>query len=1140
MKCLLYLLSRKRLASLLFLLYLCINSTTVKAQNLAYAKGLFSAPLGGNVSVRTVATDATGNVYIAGQFAGTADFDPNGTSAANLTSVGADDIFFAKYDASGNYVYAKAIGSANTDMVYSIVVDGSGSVYLTGFFYATADFDPGTGTTNLTSAGLSDLFIAKYDASGNYVYAKAIGGTGYDLGSGVLVDGSGKINVTGYYNGTVDFDPGAGTANFSSAGANDVFLANYDASGNYIWAKSMGGSGSEGPNSLARDGAGNLFITGQFAATADFDPGVGAANLTSAGGNDLFFAKYDALGNYIWAKRIGGVNNDVGNGVSVDASNNVYLTGYYGNTTDFDPGAGTATVVGFGGTDIFVAKYDNSGNYQWAKGMGTSGDEGGIGITVDGSGNAYIVGNFVGTIDYDPGAGTASLASAGGNDIFVGKYDASGNYVWAKRMGSTSGDVGFGVAVDASNNVYVGGYFTGTVDFDPGAGTANMVAGGTLTNGFALKLDNTGSYTWAGLQGAYSNAAMADQGRSVATDALGNTYITGYFSGTADFDPGASLAYLTSAGGNDIYIAKYDASGNYVWAKSLGGTGADVGYDIAADASGNVYVTGYFSATTDFDPGASIANLTSTGGNDIFVAKYDGFGNYVWAKGMGNSANADQGWGIAVDATGGAYLTGYFGGTVDFDPGAGTANLTSSGLGDIFIAKYDAAGNYVWAKAIGSTGNDFSFDIKLDGSGNAFITGYFNGTVDFDPGAGVASLASAGSDDIFLAKYDASGNYVWAKGIGSTGSDIAYSLALDGSGNIFITGYYLGTADFDPGAGTANLSYTAGFDAFVAKYDGSGNYLWAKSVSGTGNEIGYAIAVDGSGNVYFTGYFSGSADFDPGAGVSNLTSAGGNDVFLAKYDATGNYLSAKVAGGTGHDIAYGLAVDGSSNTYTTGYFNGTVDFNPSGSPATLTAANSADIFLAKYSTLSVLPVHFQSVFAQPVESAVLVQWTVSNQVDNAYFEVERSRDGRSYLGIGRVPGCSLCSDLRNYSLLDNQPYDGLSYYRIKQVDMDGHFIYSKVVSSFTSKGNDNALAVYPTVTTNTFTLLIKNWDGSQQARLQVANASGSSIKQQSLSLQTGVNKLSFDLSGQPPGVYFLKLLEMNGKTSAHATIIKVN
>ncbi len=229
----------------------------------------------------------------------------------------------------------------------------------------------------------------------------------------------------------------------------------------------------------------------------------------------------------------------------------------------------------------------------------------------------------------------------------------------------------------------------------------------------AMAFAQNDTYLWAKSMGGTSS----DIGYSIAVDASGNVYTTGFFAGTADFDPSANTANLISKGSTDIFVSKLDATGNFVWAKSMGGISIESGYGIAVDASGNVYTTGSFLGTTDFDPSANTANLTAKGSNaDIFVSKLDASGNFVWAKSIGGTSN-DFGYSIAIDALGNVYTTGDFDGTVDFDPSANTANLTSNSSQDIFVSKLDANGNFVWAKSMGGTSSDDGRSIAVDASG---------------------------------------------------------------------------------------------------------------------------------------------------------------------------------------------------------------------------------------------------------------------------------------------------------------------------------------------------------------------------------------------------------------------------------------
>ncbi|MGH8564957.1 MAG: SBBP repeat-containing protein, partial [Gammaproteobacteria bacterium] len=303
------------------------------------------------------------------------------------------------------------------------------------------------------------------------------------------------------------------------------------------------------------------------------------------------------------------------------------------------------------------------------------------------------------------------------------------------------------------------------------------------------------------------------------------SYVTGFFPDTATFGPGeTNETMLTSAGGNDVFVAKYDSLGDLVWAKRAGGTARDEGFGIAVDSSGNSYVTGQFNGTAIFGPGeATETTLTSAGFQDVFVAKYDSLGDLVWAKRAGGTS-ADDGLGIGVDSSGNSYVTGRFRDTATFGPGeANETMLTSVGVNDVFVAKYDSLGDLVWAKRAGGTGSlDEGFGIAVDSSGNSYVTGQFTGTATFGPGEiNETMLTSAGFSDVFVAKYDSTGALVWAKQAGGTSFDEGRGIAVDGSGNSYVTGIFRGTATFGPGeANETMLTSAGGSDVFVAKLGG--------------------------------------------------------------------------------------------------------------------------------------------------------------------------------------------------------------------------------------------------------------------------------------------------------------------------------
>ena len=454
-------------------------------------------------------------------------------------------------------------------------------------------------------------------------------------------------------------------------------------------------------------------------------------------------------------------------------------------------------------------------NFEWAKNFGGSGFEQGNGIAVDNSGNVYTIGYFAGTADFDPGPGIYSLTANGSADIFISKLDSMGNLVWARAFGSTDWDKGNSIALDNSGNIYATGFFSDTVDFDPGPGVFNLTSVG-ITDIFICKLDASGNYLWAKSVGGTDY----DFGISIKTDDSGNVYTTGNFLDTVDFDPGAATYSITSMGTYDIFILKLDSSGNYIWVKTFGGQEPQSVSSIDVDASGNVYTTGYFYTSADFDPGPNVFYLISEGENDVFVSKLDSMGNFIWAKQFGNY-DEDEGLSIATDNSGNVYTTGTFKVTVDFDPGQGGYNLISAGSEDIFISKLDSTGSFIWAKSFGNISVEKGLDITLDNSGNVYAVGQFTGTVDFDPGPGVFNLNSNGDYDLFICKLTSSGNLVWAKSMGALGVDLGGSIAVDDLNNVYTTGYFQSTVDFDPGPGVHNLTASGMGDVFILKLSNS-------------------------------------------------------------------------------------------------------------------------------------------------------------------------------------------------------------------------------------------------------------------------------------------------------------------------------
>jgi hypothetical protein len=445
------------------------------------------------------------------------------------------------------------------------------------------------------------------------------------------------------------------------------------------WAARFGGTNYDNAYGIKFDTAENVISTGSFEGTSDFNPGSGTSNLTSVGDADVFLSKLDAGGNFIWAKRFGGVTEDYGEALAVDAVNNFYVGGYFNGTADFDPGPGNTNLTAAGDYDCFISKFDPSGNLLWARRIGSTEYEQVIAMAVDLTGNIVVTGLFNGTVDFDPGAGTSNLTSAGDNDIFVCKLNTSGNFIWARRMGGTGSDYARGVIIDSVNQVITTGRFSDVADFDPGVGVANLTSSGN-TDAFISVLDASGNYGWAVKFGG----ANMDEGTAIYADESGNIFTTGVFQLSVDFDPGPGTDMLTSVGVEDVFISKLGNTGSHVWVRQLGGAGLQKTHAITADEYGNIYTSGYFAGTTDFYPGVEVLNKTSAGMLDVFVSKLNKHGDFVSVSQTGGTLD-DRALDMVVDSSLHILVVGYFNGTSDFDPGAGVFNLDAAGNTDVFV-----------------------------------------------------------------------------------------------------------------------------------------------------------------------------------------------------------------------------------------------------------------------------------------------------------------------------------------------------------------------------------------------------------------------------------------------------------------------
>jgi hypothetical protein len=556
--------------------------------------------------------------------------------------------------------------------------------------------------------------------------------------------------------------------------------------------------------------------------------------------------------------------------------------------------------------------------------------------------------------------------------------------------------------------------------------------------------------TSATAQVAWVNAVNGnneDRGEDIAIDDFGNSYVTGFFSDSPDFD-GDGQADVQSTGDYDMFVAKYDANGAFQWVSTAGGSsGRDAGVGVAVDDAGFVYVTGYFNDSADFD-GDGQADVTSVGGttdDDVFVAKYDGTGALQWVRSGGSSFSPESGEGIAVTNAGDVLVAGSITGDADFS-GDGQADITAQGAGDIFVAKFDASGAFQWANGGGGFLIDEGLGVDVDGAGFAYVTGSFTGSADLD-GDGQTDVRAGGSFAIngFVAKYDPNGSLIWANATGGSMPAFGQDIAVSGAGTSTVTGSFQGDADFS-GNGQTDVSSAGSGDVFVARYGADGSLVWVQRAGGTSFDEGFSAAVDDAGNAYATGYFAGDADFD-GDGQADVSSAF-IDVFVVKYDAAsgtfqGIQQAGKEAGGDTADRGRGIAADAAGNAYVTGGFRTDADFDGDGQPD-LTSTDGTDVFVVRYQATA-LPVELAGFTATADNGRVSLRWQTVTETGNAGFDVQRlAGDGGVWKTLGRVEGAGTTTVPQNYRYTDTAlPYEAESLrYRLRQIDLDGTVAFS--------------------------------------------------------------------------------------------------
>lgn len=469
-----------------------------------------------------------------------------------------------------------------------------------------------------------------------YAGTWTIGGTGFDMGLTVAIDNDGNVYYGGHVEGEVDLDPTDGADIRTTNGGPDAFITKMNNDGTYGWSRVIGDSWFDRVSTIITDDNGNVYVTGQFTGSVEFNPAGDSDIHTSANGGaeyDMYLTKLNADGSYGWTTALGGYSYFFGKTMEVDSAGNIYLAAAFSIPQDFEPeGAGDvrSPAAGFNPHDAVITKINADGTYGWTHTLGNTGYDMAHSVAIDDLDNVYVAGHFQGTVDLDPTSGVAEFVSNNNSpDLFVSKFDTDGNYKWSKTFGGPGWDGPYGIEVDKDRNLYISGIFSQTTDFDPTAGEELLTSIGYYDIYVTKFNADDGSFAWAksiGEPSAFwywiSHAGYpTSNGVGFTIDDEGNSYIARCFVETMDFDPSEAEDYRIADSRADVFVTKLNVDGSYGWTETMSGSSNDCANSIKVAGNGDIFVAGNFQGTTNFNPAGEADIKTSKGSDDIFITK---------------------------------------------------------------------------------------------------------------------------------------------------------------------------------------------------------------------------------------------------------------------------------------------------------------------------------------------------------------------------------------------------------------------------------------------------------------------------------------------------------------------------------------
>lgn len=780
--------------------------------------------------------------------------------------------------------------------------------------------------------GSFGFHIPDYDRSRTLVidptltYSSFLGGgngsfsTGMvDEGNGIAVDASGAVIVCGTTNTDFPTTPGAFDRSYNGGGISggDAFVAKLSADGStLLWSTFVGGGTSEWITAMALDASGNVYFTG-YTWSGNYPTTAGAIDTTHNGLFDVFVTKLNAGGGSLgWSTFLGSTADESGHAIAVDGLGNIYVAGNTYSTT-FPTTAGALDTTHNGNADGFVAKINAGGaSLAWSTLLGGASLDLPQALAVDASRNVTISGS-TSSSGFPTTAGSFDTTFGGVSDVFVARIVSSGSsLIWSGFLGGVAAEYSNALALDPSGAAIVSGY-SASDDFPATPGAFDTTHNGSTTwDVFVAKVAPAGtSLQWATFLGGTAQESAG----GLLVDGAGIIYVTGY-TNSSDFPTTAGAHDTTYNAGNETFVSSLSSNGStLLWSTFLGAELDEIGDSLALDAAGNVFVTGY-TYSTQFPTTAGAYDRSKSGGYDAFVTKLStGGGGLSWSTYLGGMSSDDAGTAIAVDSAGNAYLTGTTT-SENFPTTAGAFDATQNGNVDVFVSKVSGP-TLAWSTYLGGSGFDGSLAVALDGSGNLYAAGRTRSS-NFPVTPGVYDSSVLDTEmDCFIAKLaSSSGSLTWCSLLGGTGVDEAYGVAVDGAGRPIVAGQTTST-DFPTTAGSYDPVFNGGtYDGFAAKLSADGTSLvWSTYIGGSDREGMMALSADASGNLYMTG-FAYSSDYPVTPGAFDTTfNAGLYDTFATKLSGDGSSLLwSTYLGGNSFDRGWGITTDGSGGVIVTG------------------------------------------------------------------------------------------------------------------------------------------------------------------------------------------------------------------------------